>query len=97
MAECPNVTRDGTAWEPQYIEAVDPEKCIGCGRCYKVCGWGVLKMMGIDEDGGLLEADDDDAERMVMTIGDKGKCIGCKSCARVCGKSAQTYVSAAAP
>lgn len=96
MANCPNVTHDGTVWEPQYIEAIDPEKCIGCGRCYKVCGWGVLKMMGIDEDGGLIQADDDDAERMVMTIGDKGKCIGCKACARVCGKSAPTYVSAAA-
>ena len=96
MVECTNVTRDGSPWQPMYIEAIDPEKCIGCGRCYKVCGWGVLKMMGIDEDGGLIQADDDDAERMVMTIGDKGKCIGCKACARVCGKSAPTYVSAAA-
>jgi Nif-specific ferredoxin III len=96
MAGSSNVTRDGTAWEPQYIEAIDPEKCIGCGRCYKVCGRGVLKMMGIDEDGGLIPADDDDSERMVMTIGDQGKCIGCQSCAQVCGKSAQTFVAASA-
>jgi Nif-specific ferredoxin III len=96
MAKASNVTRDGTPWEPMYIEAIDPEQCIGCGRCYKVCGWGVLKMMGLDEDGGLIDADDDDAERMVMTIGDKGKCIGCKSCARVCGKNAQTHVPAVA-
>ncbi len=95
MVEYTNVTRNGSLWQPMFIEAIDSEACIGCGRCYKVCGWGVLKMMGIDEDGGMVEADDDDAERMVMTIGEKGKCIGCKACARVCGKNAHTHIAAA--
>ena len=30
-------TRDGTPWEPAYLTAIDGERCIGCGRCYKVC------------------------------------------------------------
>ena len=87
------VARDGTPWQPRYIEAIDAGACIGCGRCFKVCGRGVLTMVGMDEDGGLVEADDDDAERMVMTVTDKGRCIGCEACARVCGKAAQTHVS----
>ncbi|MCA1908894.1 MAG: 4Fe-4S binding protein, partial [Magnetospirillum sp.] len=44
-------TRDGTPWTPKYLDSIDPELCIGCGRCYKVCTQGVLKLMGIsDED-----------------------------------------------
>ena len=88
------LTRDGTPWEPMFLEAIDPESCIGCGRCFKVCAQGVLTMMGVTEDDELVAADDDDAERMVMTIGAKGACIGCGACARVCGTKAQTHIAA---
>jgi Nif-specific ferredoxin III len=77
-----------------FIEAIDAKACIGCGRCFKVCGQDVLKTMGVTEDGDMVEADDDDAERMVMTIANAGNCIGCAACARVCGKNAQTHVAA---
>jgi Nif-specific ferredoxin III len=77
-----------------FLEAIDPESCIGCGRCFKVCAQGVLTMMGVTEDDELVAADDDDAERMVMTIGAKGACIGCGACARVCGTKAQTHIAA---
>jgi Nif-specific ferredoxin III len=88
------VSRDGTPWEPEYLETINAMECIGCGRCYKVCHHGVLKMMGLNEDDELIEADDDDVERMVMAIADKGKCIGCKACATVCGKTTQTFIPA---
>jgi Nif-specific ferredoxin III len=90
------VTRDGTPWDPRYLEAIDQGMCIGCGRCFKVCDHGVLEMRGLSEDGDVLDADDDDAERMVMTIVAQGKCIGCSACARVCGAKAQRYVAASA-
>lgn len=90
------LTRDGTPWRPEYIEAIDAEQCIGCGRCFKVCGQNVLAMMGVDEDGELVDPEDDEVERMVMTIANKGLCMGCGACARVCGKNAQTHVAAAA-
>ena len=96
MSQFQPVSRDGTPWEPMYIEAIDPVTCIGCGRCFKVCGRGVLAMMGATEDGDLVEADDDEAERMVMTIAAKGKCIGCGACAQVCSTKAQTHVAASA-
>ena len=87
-------TRDGTPWTPAYAEAIDQVRCIGCGRCFKVCGQGVLKMMGVDEDGNLIVADDEDAERMIMTLDKEGNCIGCGACARVCGKNANRHVAA---
>jgi Nif-specific ferredoxin III len=95
MPDGTNLTRDGTPWEPLYLDAIDMDKCIGCGRCFKVCDRNVMAMMGVDEDGGLIEPDDDEAERMVMTIAAKGACIGCNACARVCGSGAMTHVTAA--
>ena len=92
----PALTRDGTPWVPLYIDAIDQKKCIGCGRCFKVCGHGVLGMKGITEDEELVEADDDEAERMVMTIVDGGKCVGCHACGLVCGSKAMTHVAATA-
>lgn len=96
MTQVQALTRDGTPWEPKYLDAIDPELCIGCGRCFKVCAQNVMKMMGMTEDDDLVEPDDDDAERMVMTVDAKGNCVGCGACAQVCGTKAQTHVSAAA-
>jgi Nif-specific ferredoxin III len=86
------VTRDGRSWQPQYLLAIDPGVCIGCGRCYKVCGREVMTLRGIDEDGALVDLDDDDEiERKVMAMADSGACIGCGACARVCPTSCQTH------
>lgn len=94
MADAQHLTRDGTAWVPLYLDEIDHEKCIGCGRCYKVCGHGVLALKAVSEDGEIVDADDGDAEKMVMTIADKGKCIGCNACAMVCTvKGAQIHVT----
>jgi len=93
MAHGQPLTRDGNPWTPRYIDAINAETCIGCGRCYKVCSHDVLQMMGIDEDGKMVASDDDDAMRMVMTIAHKGNCIGCYACATVCGTKSMTHVT----
>ncbi|MEO5374098.1 MAG: ferredoxin III, nif-specific [Alphaproteobacteria bacterium] len=91
------LTRDGTPWEPRYLEEIDARKCIGCGRCFKVCGQAVMTLMGVTEDGDYLPAgndddeDDDEFERKVMVVTRAGACIGCGACARVCGKACQTH------
>ena len=36
------VTRDGRAWHPSYLLDIDQKICIGCGRCFKVCGRSVM-------------------------------------------------------
>jgi Nif-specific ferredoxin III len=90
-------TRDGRTATAEYLEAIDAAACIGCGRCFKVCGRGVVRLVGIDEDGAIVELDDEDddeLERMIMVLDDAGACIGCGACARVCAKGAQTHVVA---
>lgn len=86
------LTRGGQPWQPMFIEAIDPEACIGCGRCFKVCGFDVLTLMGVTEDGDIVDLDsDEEIEKKVMTIANGDNCVGCKACSRVCGKSAQTH------
>ena len=87
-----SLTRDGRAWNPSYLLSIDPETCIGCGRCFKVCGQSVMTLQGLTEDGALVDLDDDEEIlRKVMTVTDPGVCIGCGACARVCGKNCQTH------
>ena len=93
-------TRDGSSWEPEYLTEIDGGRCIGCGRCFKVCSRDVMHLRGVDEDGKLvpcsMDEDDDDEEflRKVMVVDAAGNCIGCGACARVCPKGCQTHVKA---
>jgi Nif-specific ferredoxin III len=89
-----NATRDGRDWRPDYLLAIDPGKCIGCGRCYKVCGREVMTLKGINDEGDIIELDDEDAddiEKKVMVMADTGACIGCGACARVCPANCQNH------
>ena len=87
-------TRDGSPWVPKYLSAISTELCIGCGRCFKVCAQSVMKLMGVSEDGDLIDPADDedgDIEKTVMTVANGGACIGCGACLAVCGTKAQTH------
>jgi Nif-specific ferredoxin III len=87
-----SLTRDGRSWTPQYLLSIDAGVCIGCGRCFKVCGRNVMALKGLAEGGELVSLDDeDDVERKVMALDDAGACIGCGACARVCPTSCQTH------
>jgi len=87
------VTRDGRPVAPDYLLGIDIEKCIGCGRCFKVCGRDVMALKGINEEGVLIDLDNDDDEicRKVMTLANPGSCIGCGACERVCPKDCQEH------
>ncbi|MFT8418121.1 MAG: ferredoxin III, nif-specific [Acetobacter sp.] len=89
-------TRDGRSWTPSYLDAIDPGVCIGCGRCYKVCGRGVMTLRGVNDDGEIVDDDDDDEDidRRVMAMDDAGACVGCGACARVCPTNCQTHIAA---
>ena len=41
----------GVEWVPQFAEHIEEEKCIGCGRCFRVCGRDVLQLVGINDEG----------------------------------------------
>lgn len=87
----PTVSRDGRAWVPSYLLSIDAEICIGCGRCFKVCGRSVMSLQGITEEGEVVSLDDDEIERKIMIVSDHGACIGCAACSRVCPKNCQTH------
>jgi Nif-specific ferredoxin III len=80
-------TRRGDEWIPEYVVALDQSKCIGCGRCYKVCPRDVFELTDRDD------CDDEDDEIKVMTIKDELDCIGCKACAHVCPRDCHTHVA----
>jgi len=80
----------GVEWTPTFINSIDQEKCIGCGRCFKVCLQGVLSLRGVDEDGELVD-EDDEYERMVMTVSAPQACIGCRACSTVCSRKCLTH------
>lgn len=92
------LTRGGRQWSPDYLMSINPDLCIGCGRCFKVCGRDVMTLKGINEDGDIVELDDDDddeIEKKVMAMNDQDACIGCGACARVCPTNCQTHAKAA--
>lgn len=90
-------TRTGLEWIPRFALEIDRETCIGCGRCYKVCGRDVMKLVPVDEDGTIvaIDADEDmddvECEKKVMIIHKPEFCIGCQACSRVCPKDCYTH------
>jgi Nif-specific ferredoxin III len=101
MSEFSVVLPGGNVWVPQFVDTIDQEKCIGCGRCYKVCGREVLELVGIDEDGQVValsgdEDEDDEYAKKVMSIAHVENCVGCEACAKICPKQCYTHGAAAA-
>ena len=80
------ITRGGASWTPAFADAIDPEKCIGCGRCFKACS---RKVLGP----GDIYDEETDTERMVMTIVNGDNCIGCAGCGVTCPKKCFTFTT----
>lgn len=96
MADITVTMPDGRTWVPRFVKEINQEKCIGCGRCFKVCGRDVLQLVGIDEEGeyvavGVGEDDDDEYEKKVMTIANQMNCVGCEACMKICPKKCYTH------
>jgi len=87
------ITRGGTAWTPEFVVELDAKKCIGCGRCYKVCTRSVLELIDRGDDDLPEDDDEDDSESIasVMAISDPMDCTGCGACSRVCPKGCLTH------
>jgi Nif-specific ferredoxin III len=87
----------GVEWTPKFVQSIDQEKCIGCGRCYKVCSRQVMQLRGVDEDGQFVSVDpdddDDEYEKKVMTLAQPEHCIGCQACAMVCPKKCYSHAA----
>jgi Nif-specific ferredoxin III len=89
----------GQAWTPQFVQSIDEAKCIGCGRCFKVCPRGVLELVGVNDEGDRVHVDldgddDEEYEKKVMTVAHGELCIGCTACSKICPKKCYTHAAA---
>ena len=99
MGDVAVVMPDGRRWVPRFVQALNRDKCIGCGRCFRVCGRDVLQLIGVSDEGELIplgvgpDDDDDDGEyeKKVMTIAKQHNCVGCEACAKICPKKCYTH------
>jgi Nif-specific ferredoxin III len=87
MTYVTGVTRGKKSWTPRFVKAVDPELCIGCGRCIKICAHGVLAPAEVDED---------ESAKMFAVVASGEDCIGCEACGRTCKKEAFSFEPLAA-
>ena len=62
MSQITGLTRGGDAWTPQFVTDLNQEKCIGCGRCYKVCPRNVLDLVEREIDEAMTHPSVDDLD-----------------------------------
>ncbi len=91
MNKIVSYTRAGEPWTPRFLESIDIEKCLGCGRCYKVCGREVLELI---EKPFEEEEDEfgDDMGNKVMSVVNRDNCIGCEACAKACTRKCHIHI-----
>jgi Nif-specific ferredoxin III len=92
MAQLTGLTFGGKTWTPKFAQSIDAETCIGCGRCFKICGHNVLSLRALNEEGEFVDdEDDDEIERKVMVVASPENCVGCEACARICPKNCYNH------
>ncbi|QDF95709.1 ferredoxin III, nif-specific [Azoarcus sp. DD4] len=89
MSDITGLTRGGATWVPQFVLELNAKRCIGCGRCYKVCPRDVFEL--VEREGDELDEDLDDDNLMVMSLANALDCIGCGACGRVCPKNCHSH------
>lgn len=93
MSYVTGLTLGHEPWTPQFLREISWATCLGCGRCFKACGRGVMSLIALNDEGEIVDEDDDDdeIERKVMSIVKAENCIGCQACDRVCPKQCHSY------
>ena len=86
MALLTGITKGGASWTPTFVESIDSEKCIGCGRCFKSCA---RKVLGPED----LIDEESESTRMIMTIANADNCIGCAGCGVACPKKCFSFAT----
>jgi len=77
------LTRGKSEWTPRYVMSADEEKCIGCGRCMKICAHDVLQPKEV--------VDEYESTKVCASIHNPNDCIGCEACGRTCKKGVFTF------
>jgi Nif-specific ferredoxin III len=77
------LTRGKKVWTPRFVLGVDEGKCIGCGRCIKICAHGVLAPVEV--------VDEYESTKVCAAVENADNCIGCEACGRTCKKAAFSF------
>lgn len=92
MSSVTGLTFGGESWTPQFLKEIVRDTCLGCGRCFKVCGRNVMALIALNDEGEVVDEDgDDEVERKVMSIIHPENCIGCEACSRICPKKCHVH------
>ncbi len=71
------------------IAEIDPNSCIGCGKCAKACPRGIIKLLPEKEPQVIVKCNNKE-KGAVARKNCKVACIGCGLCAKVCESGAIT-------
>lgn len=82
MSYVTGITRGRQTWTPKFVKTVDDNKCIGCGRCIKICAHDVLAPKEVDEE---------ESAKMFIYVKNPDNCIGCEACGHTCTKRAFSF------
>ena len=83
MAWVTGLTKGKQEWIPKFVVSVDDEKCIGCGRCMKICTRAVLAPKEL--------IDEYESTKVCASVENPDACIGCEACGRTCNKKAFSF------
>jgi len=90
LGSCAKVCEFGAITIKDRLVSIDPDKCMGCGKCIEICPKSVLRLEPADLRS-ILRCRAVEKGKAVRDVCTKG-CIGCGKCERSCKFGAITMV-----